>query len=243
MEKVDQRYTIRFFENKTNNNIVARAMFRNLIYYIKVYSEVTQEFKDRIYSIEVPKRTGKIHKKVIDYVTTKDFNKLFNACHHERLRLMVGITFKLGLRSQELRNLKWCDIDNENDKIKVIKGKNNKDRNLPMDSNIKLGLAEYKNYINPEDDTSRIFKMSAVHWWRELKKLSEKAIGRRIHPHTLRHSSATYLAKKNLTLQEIRDFLGHEHIKTTDLYVHLDTSNLDSKIKQAWANKTEDNKD
>ena len=55
---------------------------------------------------------------------------------------------------------------------------------------------------------------------------------REIRFHDLRHSCATLLVKKGISLREIQDWLGHSSSKTTERYAHLDSS---TKIKSATA--------
>ena len=55
-----------------------------------------------------------------------------------------------------------------------------------------------------------------------LKKLAEQAgIEKAISLHTLRHSIATHLLENGMKLEQIRQFLGHSSLQTTQRYTHI----------------------
>jgi len=67
-----------------------------------------------------------------------------------------------------------------------------------------------------EDYASKKFKVA----------VREAGLSDNIHFHTLRHSFASSLAQKGVSLFVIKELLGHEDIKTTQIYSHLQTENL-----------------
>jgi integrase/recombinase XerD len=46
--------------------------------------------------------------------------------------------------------------------------------------------------------------------------------------HVLRHSIATHLIEEGLALEKVRDFLGHYHLETTEIYTHISQQQINS---------------
>ena len=60
-----------------------------------------------------------------------------------------------------------------------------------------------------------------------LKKLLKRAkITKKIDLHCLRHSIATHLIHKGMPLEQVRDYLGHSHLESTQKYIHYDPRKL-----------------
>jgi integrase/recombinase XerD len=64
-----------------------------------------------------------------------------------------------------------------------------------------------------------------------IRRLAAAAnINKTISPHTLRHSFATHLLEGGANLRAIQQMLGHESIATTEIYLHMDSTQLRSQI-------------
>ena len=67
------------------------------------------------------------------------------------------------------------------------------------------------------EDTS--FSQKGVQWI--VKTMAKKAGIKDVNVHTLRHSYATHLLEDGLDIVSIKELLGHSHIETTMIYLHV----------------------
>lgn len=230
-DKLGPAYLLKWLRDY--NNGVARAMLKNLLTFIKSSPEFPQETKVWVREFEIPQKTGARKERVIITISKEQVHSLAKAMPHPRERFMVLTTFYLGLRSEELLNLKIDDFDWENGMVRII-GKRNKERILPLIPQLKDRLIEYINSeIEKNPNFEVLFGVSSRYWRHILTKWSKRTIGKQISPHGLRHSCGTFLHEQGLDLKEIADFLGHSSVNTAQIYVHLDKRNLNNKVIEA----------
>lgn len=175
-------------------------------------------------------------KKLPRYLTYAEIEKLLAFAENRRDKLIIKTFFCLGLRLSELASLKERDIGRENGFVKVVQGKGHKDRLVPIPfSALADELLEYsKNHSYRET----VFGIGGSRLRQIIKACAVRAALRKpreIHPHTLRHSYATFLRDRDVPLEVIQDCLGHERIETTLIYVHLGIEKKRSDIEQAFA--------
>jgi integrase/recombinase XerD len=150
-----------------------------------------------------------------------------------RNRAMLELLYATGLRVSELINLKFSDINLEDNFLRII-GKGSKERLVPFGEKAKnfinIYLSKRKPYTDP---TGNVFisrlgkKLSRVEFWRQLKNIAKKAgINKNITPHTLRHSFATHLLAGGADIRFVQEMLGHASIATTQIYTHLDKDKI-----------------
>ena len=78
----------------------------------------------------------------------------------------------------------------------------------------------------------KLFKIGISRWTKILYKVSERVVDKKIHPHTLRHSTATWLLGQGWELNDIAQYLGHDSIVTTQIYAHVSQERLEDKYKK-----------
>jgi integrase len=219
---------------KKNNNGVARAMVKNLLYFLRTSSDVSIETKEWVSSFEIPKLTGRKKKRVLKVLTKEQVHTLAKEIDSKRDSYMVLLTFYLGLRVSELLSLNLKSFDWKNGKVKII-GKGDKERILPLIPELQERIAEFINEsVEKNPDFDLLFPVSIRRWQTILEKYSRKILDKSVNPHLLRHSCGSYLYNNGLGLKEIADFLGHSSIQTAQIYVHLDKKKFDSKILGAF---------
>jgi len=140
----------------------------------------------------------------------------------------------------ELVNLKLSDIFEEEKFIRVL-GKGRKERLVPI-SPAALKELHYwyldRNVmkIKPGEDDYVFLNRRGAHLTRTMILIMikdaarEAGIKKTISPHTLRHSFATALLKGGADLRVIQALLGHEDLGTTEIYTHLENSDLRREI-------------
>lgn len=169
----------------------------------------------------------------------KEMFRVASSCPRDAI--LLKSMFHLGLRNSEIANLRIEDVDLINSTIKVVQGKGKKDRLIPIPS---LFSQELKSFIGQRskglllEGRAGDGNISDRHIRRIVKTYAKLAGIRQfeeVHPHTLRHSYATFLHNRSVPLNEIQNLLGHKNIETTTIYTHLGIDNLKRSIDMAFA--------
>jgi site-specific recombinase XerD len=168
-------------------------------------------------------------KRLPEVLSQSEVIKLFSAIKNTKHSLMVRLMYSAGLRISELVNLKVKDVEFEKGFGWVRKGKGNKDRVFILSE--KIGI-ELQNFVMAEKLITEdfIFNGRFTHLTtRTVYEIIIKAVidsglydvGKKIHPHTLRHSFATHLIENGNDITSVQSILGHSRIDTTMVYVHI----------------------
>lgn len=173
-------------------------------------------------------------------LTPLEVTQLYEACSNLKERCILHIYYGLGLRRSEGEALNLGDVDYKNSWLLVRKGKGGKSRKLPLTMPIQKDLKAYVLNHRPRVQESALFINARMKRYRGdtalrlVKKLIEKAnIDKKIDLHCLRHSITTHLIQQGMPIEQVRDYLGHGHLESTQNYIHYDTKKLFSKQVQS----------
>jgi integrase/recombinase XerD len=166
-----------------------------------------------------------------------------------RDRAMLAVVYGCGLRRNEVVNVGVSDINFDRSLLHVRKGKNYKERFVPISKASVKYLQEYIYDHRPEllrgSKTEALFlslqckRLNGQTMWLRLKQLQRQTenadlIEKEIGLHTLRHSIATHLLQAGMQLESIARFLGHSTLESTQIYTHL--AGVEMKKEQPFNN-------
>lgn len=171
------------------------------------------------------------------WLTKHEINQLYDTITDTILgvrdKAMLAIFYGCGLRLNEGASLELKDIDSNKKIVHVRKGKQYKERYVPIAEKNYEELKLYIDYARPQllqqHKTEALFidankgrAMQKQSLYIRIKQLSRKAkLKKKIGTHTLRHSIATHLLHSGMKLERIQQFLGHADLDSTQIYTHL----------------------
>lgn len=136
-------------------------------------------------------------------------------------RMAYILMFYQALRVSELAKLSKEDYDPHTKLIHIKQSKGSKDRKIPI-SPVVVKIIKYLPLTSQDAKDRGIRALQFA-----LKKDAKRVLKMDLHPHTLRHSGATYyLNKKKWDIRQLQRFLGHSDIKTTQIYLHVNPEDL-----------------
>jgi integrase/recombinase XerD len=214
-----------------NNNYILKnnfsSSFQNqVVNAVKIYFSAIQHKKIDVELIHRPRR-----EKVLPNVLSKEEVKaILDAPYNLKHRAMLAMIYSCGLRRGELLNLTKFDVDSKRMVVIIRMAKGKKDRIVPLSPKILSLLRDYYKSYTPkeflfegqgggkysEKSLENVFKQSL------FKARNKKPVTL----HWLRHSYATHLLESGTDLRYIQDLLGHKSSKTTEIYTHVSTKNI-----------------
>src|SRR5215217_5503376 len=162
-----------------------------------------------------------------NYLSQEAYTKLLQlAAGTPRDYAILQVFLQTGVRVSELATLTVEDVDLERGLVRVT-GKGLADRDIPLNKKAVAALRLWRAARTPSEHrvlfTNRFGAPLGVRGIQKLVQRYRGAAGieKRITPHSLRHTFATHKARQGVGAFQLRDYLGHATVATTQLYVHL----------------------
>ena len=240
--KISKENIIAYLSYLDNNKYSIYSVVRKLSS-IRIF----HHYLSKIYNIDdvtLKIDNPRFYKKIPNVLSIEEVDKLLdiklNNNFDYRNKAMLELCFATGLRVSELVNLKVSDI-NFNDCYLRVMGKGKKERIVPIDDialkYVKMYNDYYRNKLLKNKDSEYLFissyasKITRQAFFKLIKsECAKKGLENEISPHTLRHSFASVLLKTGANIRVIQELLGHEDLKTTQIYTHL----INEKLKKDY---------
>lgn len=182
-------------------------------------------------SYKVPKEEEKYQREIL---TQTEIQQLYDSADMQQT-VILDLAYGCGLRVSELVAVNLSDVYLKENMLIVPKGKLSKRRIVPLTGKITKDITNYlaqEKYAGTElIRNSQGNRMQKWTYNKILKKLlrkinlPEKRI-KEISVHSLRHSIATHLIENGMELEKVQEFLGHNHLETTETYTHISMKQL-----------------
>lgn len=237
-----REYLQYLYNNYSNKSTISRKIssIRALYNYLvqKGYTK-----KNFFKEVKVPKRKRDLP----NFLTTEEVEALITSSssdvYGDRDVLILELLYGTGVRVSELVNIKLGDINMDNRSIRIL-GKGNKERivlygryadealGVYLDNSYRELNRKGSEYLLLNKNGDRI----SDRYVRKIieRKARECDIGKRVSPHTLRHTFATDMLNNGADLISVKDLMGHNSINTTSIYTHITDDHIRSVYKQAF---------
>lgn len=216
---------------KLRSGALSEMMIAHYVYALKTFFswlEVTEQIDYNPISGMKFKRPKQ---NIREPLTTEEIQQLFEAATTLKQQTILHLFYSCGLRRSEGEALNINDIHFKNQLLYVREGKGAKRRVVPITAKVTADLENY--YLNERcSSTTRKVKdieafvlnntgarMKGDQFNKLLQQIKEKAaLQKEITLHHLRHSIATHLLQSGMSIEYVRDFLGHSFLETTQIY-------------------------
>lgn len=204
------------------------ASYQNqIVSAVKLYFSAVREKKLELEKIHRPKRS----KTLPNVLSKAEVKAIVEAHSNIKHKVMLSLIYSCGLRCGELLSLKPLDVDSRRNILIIKNAKGKKDRITPLSLKILAMLRDYYKIYKPQNYLFEGQKPGNPYDDRSLQQVLKQALAKTnikkpVTLHWLRHSYATHLLESGTDLRYIQELLGHSSSRTTEIYTHVSTKNL-----------------
>ena len=237
-EEIAEKHIVSFVLSHPTNKVNIVSALRVLFRFWKEEHIIDRDFNQFFESFRVrhPER-------VPSFFAKEEVMKIENSISRssavgKRNYAMTLLASRLGLRASDIANLKFSEIDWDNNLITLTMQKTQKVIQLPLLTEVGNAIVDYLRNGRPKSSLDLVFLSSRAPFIGATKSCVCGAInaiiissGVDVHlkhhgPHSLRHSLASAMLHEETTLPVISESLGHRHSDTTIVYLKIDIPSL-----------------
>ena len=220
-------------QNQRKGGRLSKNSLRTHLTNLRRFARYLRESGNESFDVSI-QITGKLQH-IKEIFTRAEIAALYEATGSDTLglrdRAILAVYYGCGLRRSEGLSLDVKDVLLDRNLLYVRKGKNYKERYVPMKAGVREDLKSYIENARPillKQSTHALFltqygtRIIGQTMIERLQQLKEKAgIDKDAALHSLRHSIATHLLQSGMALEKIKQFLGHNSLESTQIYTHL----------------------
>jgi integrase/recombinase XerD len=228
--------------NYNRGGNLSDSMINHHIYALKTFMNY-QEQQGRISSNPFGVLTfPRPEYKARQVLTLEEIKALYEVAENMRDKVMLSLFYGCGLRRTEAIKLNINDIHFKGQLLYVRSGKGKKRRVVPLTEQVKTDLQNYYLYerslyvrdITRDNQSAFVLNNRGNRmreYWKRLKYLVKLAgLPEQVSLHHLRHSIATHLLESGLSIEQVRDFLGHRYLESTQIYTRISKQYLSTQL-------------
>jgi integrase/recombinase XerD len=226
IEEISNEDLIAFNNDYILKNNFSSSYQNQLVNAVKLYYSAIQHKRIDVELVHRPRR----EKTLPNVLSKEEVKSILDAPYNLKHRAMLSMIYSCGLRRSELLNLTKLDIDSKRMVVVIRMAKGKKDRIVPLSPKILILLRDYyksyqpKHFLFEGQDGGKYSEKSLENVFKQ--SLLKARIEKPATMHWLRHSYATHLLESGTDLRYIQDLLGHKSSKTTEIYTHVSTKNI-----------------
>jgi len=220
---------IRFNNDYILANKLSSSYQNQAVNAIKLFYGVLEHKRMDLQLVHRPKK----EKLLPNVLSKEEVQQLLKALKNRKHVAMLALIYACGLRRGEVLKLLPTDIDAKRGVLIIRQAKGRKDRIAPLPEMIVDMLRGYYKEYRPSKWLFEGQQPGEPYSERSIelvfkKALRQSGVKRPATLHWLRHSYATHLLEGGTDLRYIQELLGHKSSKTTEIYTHVSTRNLQS---------------
>jgi site-specific recombinase XerD len=158
-------------------------------------------------------------------LSPSEVRRIIDHADNPKYAMMLALCYACGLRVSELVALQVSHIHGEAGYCQVVQGKGQKDRQVPLPATVLQMLRGYWQAFQPaswlftgRDREQPLSSDSVQKYYRKTRR--QAGIPGSGGIHGLRHAFATHQLAAGMSIQQLKDILGHRHLSTTARYLH-----------------------